>query len=127
MLDVPKGFRMVGSHILCGYWPHAPLVHTAPSLSGVQQAGAIPDRGFIINPERLMLPLDLLHGLNRHQLISSPSKPLRQEPALSQVTAARVLLQLLLKAHPGLSPPSGPDVPRAVPGRTAGRVPPLPC
>lgn len=102
MLAALRGFGMVGSHVLCGYWPRVPPASTAWTLSEVQQAGAIPDHGFIINPERLVLPLDLLHRVNRDQFISSLSKPLRQEPTLLQVMAARVLLQLLLKAHPGL-------------------------
>lgn len=127
MLDVPKRFGMIGSHVFCKFQTQAPPVPTAQSLSGVQRAGALPDCRFIINPECLVLPLDLLHGLNRDQLVSSLSKPLCQDPALSQVMAARVRLQLLLKAHPGLPPPPGPAIPARFPAARRRHIPPLPC
>lgn len=60
MLGVPKGFGMVGLHVLCGERSHAFPAPRAQFL-----AGAIPDSRSVINSQRLVLTLNPLHGVNR--------------------------------------------------------------
>lgn len=91
----------------------------------------VPGCGFVIHAERLVLPLDLLGGLHRHQLIPSFPKPPRQQPALIQLLAAPALLQVLLQAHLGSPCAPSPKRNRRPPGREhRGGDPlrsPLPC
>lgn len=56
----------------------------------------IPDHRFVINPKQLLLPLDPLCGLNWDQPVPSFCMLTHQDPAFLQITAALVLLQLLL-------------------------------
>lgn len=91
----------------------------------------VPGCGFVIHAERLVLPLDLLGRLHRHQLIPSFPKPPRQQPALIQLLAAPALLQVLLQAHLGSPCAPSPKRNRRPPGREhRGGDPlrsPLPC